>query len=366
MNELMRELLFLPEQASTIAREIDWLHYFVIITTMLGATAVAAFVLIFIIRYREGTPRAEERHVPLHGMPLWLEISLFGGLLLLFIVWWVIGFRQFVRISEPPVNSMTVYVTGKQWMWTFAYPDGTGSNGVLFVPANRPIKLVMTSRDVIHSFFVPQFRVKRDVVPGRATTMWFEAERPGRYPIYCTEYCGMGHSTMRGEVVVLAQADYERQREGLTRLAIAPPVPRAPTIPGEAVPRQPLSLAAMGQRVAIDAGCLRCHTIDGTPHIGPTFAGLYGAEVLLERGGPVVADEAYLTSSMMDPAAQIHRGFQPVMPSYQGLLSGPEIGALVEYIRSLRDLPRRDGDMPLPVEVPGRVPLVQPLPGGEQ
>jgi cytochrome c oxidase subunit 2 len=223
----------------------------------------------------------------------------------------------------------------------------------------------MTSRDVIHSFYLPPFRVKQDVIPGRSTTMWFEAPQPGRYPIYCTEYCGAQHSTMRGEVIVLSGPDYDRTVEGLARLAIAGPRPGASSVPGAAEPAEPLSLAEMGQRVAADAGCFRCHTPDGTPHIGPTFAGLYGAEIQLEGGGRLFADEAYLTSSMMDPAAQIHRGFQPVMPSYQGLLTAAQIGALVEYIRALRDEPRVDGAAPLPAPVPGPVPLVQPLPAPE-
>jgi cytochrome c oxidase subunit 2 len=368
MNELMRRALFLPEQASTIAREIDWLHYFVIAVTMLGAAGVTAFVLYYIVRYREGAHRGAARppderphHAP-GGLSLRFELVVFGGLLGLFVLWWVIGFRQFVRISEPPRDSLTIYVTGKQWMWSFAYPDGSGSNGVLFVPAGRPIRLVMTSRDVIHSFDVPAFRVKQDVLPGRATTMWFEARRPGRYPVYCAEYCGAQHSTMRAEVVALSGADYERSLQGLARLAIAPPRPGASSAPGEAEPAEPLSLAAVGQRVAADAGCLRCHTTDGTPHIGPTWAGLYGAEIPLEGGARAIADEAYLTSSMMDPAAQLHLGFQPVMPSYQGLLTAAQIGALVEYIRSLRDEPRFRIGAPLPEEVPGQVPLVQPLP----
>ncbi len=368
MNELMRRLLFLPEQASTIARDIDWLHYFVIVVTMLGATGVAAFVLYYIVRYRESAHRGGDQppdprrfHAP-GGLSLRFELAVFGGLLALFVLWWVIGFRQFIRIAEPPPNSLTVYVTGKQWMWSFAYPDGSGSNGVLFVPAGRPIRLVMTSRDVIHSFFVPPFRVKQDVLPGRSTAMWFEAPTPGRYPIYCTEYCGTGHSSMRGEVVVLSAADYDRTLEGLARLRIAGPLRGASSVPGAAVPAEPLTLAEMGQRVAADAGCLRCHTADGTPHIGPTWAGLFGATILLEGGGRVIADEAYLTSSMMDPAAQLHLGFQPVMPSYQGLLTAAQIGALVEYIRALRDEPRVPGAMPLPEPVPGPVPLVHPLP----
>ena len=371
MNELLRELLFLPEQASTFASEIDWLHYFVISVTMLGAAGVALFVLIYIIRYRENRSRAQaaadaaeaRRHDPL---PVWFEITAFGGLLAIFVLWWVIGFRQFVHLSEPPANSLTIYVTGKQWMWSFAYPNGGGSNGVLYVPAGRPVKLVLTSRDVIHSFYVPQFRTTRDAVPGRSTLLWFEVEQPGRYPIYCTEYCGMGHSTMRGEVVALSEVDYERALENLAPLDIAAQVPGATVVPGEAAPRELLSLAAMGQRVAAVEGCLRCHTVDGTPHIGPTWAGLYGATIQLSDGSTIVAEEAYLTSSMMDPMALIHRGFLPVMPSYQGLLTAGEVGALVEYIRALRDVPRDQIQVPLPAPVTGTVPLVQPLPGGDE
>jgi cytochrome c oxidase subunit 2 len=369
VNSFMRQLLMLPAQASTLARDIDYLHYFVIITTMLGAAGVAVLTLYYLAYYRSGTGRAGDPSPDLRadhtagGVSHRLEIVVFGGLLSLFILWWVIGFRQFVRISEPPPDSMTIYVVGKQWMWSFAYPHGGGSNGVLYVPVGRPVKLVMTSRDVIHSFYIPDFRVKRDVIPGRSTVLWFEALAPGRHPVYCAEMCGVGHSTMRAEVVALSAADYERRLAGLERVAVEGPVQVPHEVVGEPRPREYLSLAAMGERVAAQRGCLRCHTPDGTPHIGPTFAGLYGATVPLEGDAQIVADEAYLTSSMMDPAAQLHRGFPAVMPSYQGLLTAPQVGALVEYIRSLRDVPRRGGDQPLPMPVPlpGGVPLVHPL-----
>ena len=368
MNELLRRLLLLPPQASTIARDIDYLHYFVIITTMAGAAGVAALSLYYIVRYREGAghgmnppPDPRPYHAP-GGVSLWLELSLIGGLLALFVTWWIIGFCQFIRIVEPPSDSMTIYVMGKQWMWSFAYPHGGGSVGVLYVPTGRPVKLLMTSRDVIHSFYAPDFRLKTDVVPGRTTQLWFEVKEPGRHPIYCAEMCGAGHSVMRAEVIALADADYERTIEGLAPLAIAGPV-QGQAIPFEAEPQAPLSLAAMGQRVAAEAGCLRCHTVDGTPHIGPTWAGLYDAVIPLADGTQVRADDAYLTRSMMDPAAELHRGFLAVMPSYQGLLTAPQLGAIVEYIRVLRDVHRDEGAAPLPVPVPGTVPLVTPLEG---
>lgn len=366
MNEWMRQLLFLPEQASTIAPEIDALHYFVIGTTMVGATAVAVVTLYFLVKYRERAARGgfeppdPRPHHTAGGMPVALELGIFGGLLALFVLWWVIGFRQYVKIADPPDDSLPIYVTGKQWMWSFAYPNGTGSNGTLYVPVGRPVKLVMTSRDVIHSFYVPAFRVKRDVLPGRTTTMWFEAKQPGRYHVFCAEFCGTQHSTMRAWVVAVPPDDFQRRIDELEPVEIAAPDSAPPFVPGSARPREALSLAAVGEKVAADAGCMRCHTVDGTPHIGPTWAGLYRARIPLATGQEIIADEAYLTSSMMDPAAQLHRGFLPVMPSYQGLLTAPQVGAIVEFIRSLRDRPRVQLAEPLPV---GEAPIVTPLPG---
>jgi cytochrome c oxidase subunit 2 len=366
VNELMRKLLFLPEQASTVASDIDWLHYSVITATMIGALGVAIVTLYFIVKYHARSEHGEyserdvePRRVP-GPLPLRLELFVIGGLLALFIVFWLIGFRQYVTLAAPPRDPMTIYVTGKQWMWTFAYPNGTGSNGVLYVPAGRPVKLVMTSRDVIHSFYVPAFRVKQDVIPGRSSTLWFEVKHPGRYPAYCTEYCGADHSTMRAEVIALSDPDYERQMSGLERAPIASADISLQTFGAQGSPHPPLSLAAVGERVAAERGCLRCHTLDGTPHIGPTFAGLYDARIPLEGGDTISADDAYLTASMMDPVAQIHRGFTPVMPSYQGLLTASEVGAIVELIRSLRDVNRYRVDEPLPTELTG-VPLVTPL-----
>jgi cytochrome c oxidase subunit 2 len=367
MNSWLRRMLGLPEQASTIAKSMDYLHYSVILTSILGALGVGLLALYYSWRYRADRntpprPPDTRRFYSPGGKSLWSELFVFGGLLSLFVLWWVIGFIQYIRIAEPPPNSMTIYVVGKQWMWSFAYPNGGGSNGVLYVPANRPVKLVMTSRDVIHSFYVPAFRVKRDVIPGRSTTMWFEAKHTGRYRIECAEFCGTGHSTMLGDVVVLSDADYARMLAQLHPTGVAAAKVGDPSIVGETSPSPLLSLAEVGRQVAADAGCLRCHTVDGTPHIGPTWAGLFGARIQLEGGTDVIADEAYLTSSMMDPAAQLHLGFPAVMPSYQGLLTAPQVGALVEYIRTLRDVSRHEGKEPLPA-IEQNVPIVTPLPG---
>jgi cytochrome c oxidase subunit II len=329
---------------------------------MLGAVGVALAVIIFVVHFRRGTGRGHgqtdegsRRDPP--RIPMSLEIGAIVGLLALFIAFWVIGYRQFVRFQSVPDGAIEIYVTGKQWMWTFAYPNGGGSNGVVYVPVGHPVKLIMTSRDVIHSFYVPDFRTKMDVIPGRTTVKWFQVERPGRYQILCTEYCGTGHSTMRGTVIALDPADYELALEGLTPLRIAAPEYVEPMLFEVAPPEGFLSLAEMGEQIAVDQGCLRCHTTDGTPHIGPTFAGVFMSEVLLDDGRRVVADETYLTESMMDPRAKIRAGFEPVMPSYRGLLTAAETGALVEFIRSLRDVPTDVGWSPLPEPANGPIPV---------
>ena len=358
MNELLRRILFLPPQASTVARHIDYLHYSVILTTMFGAGAITIIGLAFVIRYRaRGELRREN---PAARPPVWAEIGVVGGLLSLFCLWWVIGFMQFVEIQVPPENALPVYVTAKQWMWKFAYPDGEHTISTLYVPAGRPVKLMLTSRDVIHSFFVPDFRIKQDAVPGRYTTAWFNVVAPGVHQVLCAEYCGTGHSTMRGQVVALAPGDYGRWLAAAHRDAeiSLPHLATGPTgetiaepggLPGPSndvplsveqfTPAQPLSLVQVGTQIAGDLGCLRCHTLDGSPHIGPSWAGLYRAVVPLSTGGTIVADEAYLTESMMDPMVRLHAGFAAVMPSYHGLISPGQTAAVIELIKSLRDVP---------------------------
>ena len=326
MNEMFRRLLMLPEQASTVARGIDILHYFVIGISVVGAVVVATAVAIFLYRFRASAHRPRQRlgermtddgEPILHTVrvPVRLELGAIGLLLALFLAFWVIGFRQFVHLNTPPRDAIDIYVVGKQWMWMFSYPDGTGAKGELHVPVGRPIRLLMTSRDVIHSFYVPAFRVKNDVVPGRMSSVWFEVTRPGVYDVYCAEYCGMSHSRMRARVIALPDAEYAALAER-RRLEAD-------------------SLVAIGERAAVQHGCLRCHTVDGTPHLGPTWADLYGSEIPLEGGGTVIADAAYLTESMMAPATKIHRGFVPTMPSYFGRLSAGDAAAIVEYIKSL-------------------------------
>lgn len=325
MNELLRHLLNLPPQSSSAARQIDTLHYTVILITIAGAAVVAAIGAMFLLRFRRRT-----KVIPLtpHVVaPRWLEVSLIVGLLGLFCAWWVIGFTQYRMLQSAPPDAIPIYVTAKQWIWEFTYPEGPSSANVLTVPVGRPVKLIMTSRDVIHSFFVPAFRIKQDVVPGHAMTAWFEAIEPGTFDVLCSQYCGTRHSLMRAQVVALPADDYARWLEA-ARGPLA-----LPGAKGEGV-----GLAARGHAVAAEHGCLRCHSVDGTPFIGPTWANVFAKPRRTAEGREILVDEAYLTESMMDPRAVIAAGFQPVMPSYQGLLTPEETSAILEYIRSLRDV----------------------------
>ena len=343
MNELLRRLLFLPPQASTVAHDIDGLHYFVIISTMLGALLVTLVGGWFLIRYRRFYVDAHPEEYDVHARPpLWMKVGAVGSLFLLFVIWWSIGIRQYLELRVAPPGALEIYVTAKQWMWKFAYPEAGRTISVLYVPAGRPVKLILTSRDVIHSFYVPDFRIKQDAIPGRYTTEWFEAKAPGVYEILCTEYCGTGHSMMRGQVVALDPGDFDRWLGGADLEAPTALVPPQQYIPpwvvGQTARAPQVDLEVVGQQVAAKQGCLRCHSIDGTPHIGPTWAGLYGSVVPLASGETVIADGAYLTESIMDPMVKLHRGFPPLMPSYLGKIRPADVGAILAFIRSLRDV----------------------------
>lgn len=367
MNDFLRRILYLPEQASTVSTEIDMLHYFVIGITMLGATGVFIVALWWSIQYRARNDK-DTVTTPQVRAGLAVEGGLLGFLIVLFVVFWVVGFQQYLRIRVPPKNATTIYVTAKQWMWKFAYPEGKQTINTLVVPANRDVMLVMTSRDVIHSFYVPAFRIKQDVLPGRYFNTWFHTLKPGTYRIYCAEYCGLMHSAMWGDVVALPADQYQLWLEGeplesfidlppgtgrgrvVTELAGGFPLyPRG--IPESSPPR---SMADHGREIAEEKGCFACHTLDGQPHTGPTWRGLWYRRTQLVDGRTIVADEAYLTRSMMDPMLELVAGYAPVMPTYQGLLEPAEVGAILELIRSIAP------PLPSPARYP--VPLVRPPP----
>ncbi|MDY7232101.1 cytochrome c oxidase subunit II [Hyalangium rubrum] len=337
MSDIANKILFLPERASTFAERIDVLHYFVVGTTMVMSAGVGLAALFFFFRFRRRTPNQTTEYV----VPSLKTEFLFVSVpLVFFLAWFAIGFRDFVWVTTPPKDAMDVYVMGKQWMWKFAYPEGPNGVNVLHVPANRPVRLLITSRDVLHSFYVPAFRIKMDALPGRYTQIWFEATKPGTYQVLCTEYCGLSHSKMLAEVVVLAPEDFEEwmkeqnrgrlqnRQDALADTSLVPPVAR---------------MVEQGQKLAGTQGCFKCHSVDGAPHIGPTFLGMYDRNEKLADGQTIRVDEAYITQSMMDPGAHLVSGYQNVMPTFQGKLQGPETAAIVEYIKSLRTANVREG-----------------------
>jgi len=346
MNEFFRKLLFLPEQASTFAEGVDELHYFVMLTTVVMAIGVAALAAFFVFRYGR---RSESQTTPHVEPTLQLEALFVGVPLILFLLWFAVGFRQFVVQDTPPADAMDVYVMAKKWMWKFNYPDGPNSVNILRVPAGRPVRLLMTSQDVIHSFFVPDFRVKKDLIPGRYTQTWFTATTPGKYQVLCSQYCGAGHSIMRAEVIVMKPAEYEAWLANLKK-GIPNTQDGTPT-PIERVAAS-TSLVEQGKKIALEQGCVKCHTINGGRHIGPTWLDIFGRHEEMKDGEKITVDEGYMTESIMDPNAKIVKGYDPVMPSFQNKLAGPEIAALVEYMKSLQSETVRNNPSEAPLYAP--------------
>jgi cytochrome c oxidase subunit 2 len=329
MNDFMRNLLWLPVQASTFAKSVDNLHYFVITVTMIASIATGLLAFFFFFKYRQ---RRSGQSTPNVIPSVRFEIAVIGLPLFFFLLWFVQGFKDYIWYTTPPKNTMDVYVMGKKWMWKFAYAGG-GPNaiGTLHVPEGRPVRLLMTSRDVIHSFYVPDFRIKQDVLPGRYTETWFEATKPGRYQVLCAEYCGTWHSQMWGEIVVMPAPEFDKWLQQ-QRAGLADRVDTGGDDGGDFRG----SIVEYGKKVAMSEGCLRCHSLDGTQHIGPTWLDMYLRRETLENGQVVIADEGYLTDSMIDPRSKVVKGFKPVMPTYKGRLTAPEAAALVEFIKSLR------------------------------
>ena len=303
----------LPPGNSTIAGEFDRLFYFILAVSIFFFMLVVTLTIYFTIRYRrrgalEKTPGID-KSVP-------LEIAWTLVPLILVIIIFAIGFKVFIAASVAPGDALEVKVTGQQWLWTFSYPDGNISTNDLVVPVNKSIKLLMSSRDVIHGFYVPDFRIKLDVVPNHYTILWFKAPETGEHDIFCTQYCGTGHSNMLGKVKVVSETDYGQWLKTQAATASGSPV-------------------ELGKQFYQTKGCNACHTVDGSPSVGPTWKGAYGIMVPLSNGQQAKADENYLRESILVPGAKVVRGFPNVMPPFQGTLKDSEIDALIAYIKSL-------------------------------
>jgi cytochrome c oxidase subunit 2 len=301
----------LPERASSYAGEVDALFYFIVAVTVFFTVAVSAALVFFAIRYRRRSDA--ERPKEIHGSLVleltWTLVPL--GIVVVMFVW---GAKVFFHMNRPPDDAMTVSVVGKRWMWKLQHPTGQREINELHVPVGRSVKLVITSEDTIHSFFVPAFRIKKDAVPGRYNVAWFRATKTGTYHLFCAEYCGTEHSKMTGRVVVMEPEAYQ------TWLAGGPP-PESPVVAGE--------------KLFTELNCVTCHRPDSAGR-GPVLDGIFGRPVRLASGDTVVADEAYVRESVVYPAAKVVAGYQPVMPTYQGLVTEEQLIALVAYIESLQ------------------------------
>ncbi len=298
-----------PAEASTIAPWTDALYFFLLAMTLVGLFLVGALVFYFSIRYRkEKSPVATQ----VEGSTL-LEATWTIIPLAIFLVTFVWGAVLYFRIYNPPTNAMNIYIVGKQWMWKAEHPGGQHEINALHVPIGRPVQLTMISQDVFHSFSIPDFRVKREVIPGRYSTVWFQATEAGNYHLFCTQYCGTAHSAMIGQIIAMTPEDYTKWTQQST---------------------SGMSLAQNGERLYASMGCNACHNGSAAAR-GPSLAGVYGSKLQLAGGGQVLVNDAYLRDAILNPSQHVTAGYAPIMPTYQGQISEEGLIDLVEFIKNL-------------------------------
>ncbi len=338
------ELQFVPEAASRSATETDLLSLTLLGVVTLFSLGIALAIVYFVARYWH--TRETDRHVRATKAMFWaVEItwSVVPLIIALLIFWW--GARLYMRRQQPPDSAIQISVVAKQWMWKIGHASGPREINTLHVPAGRPVRLTMISEDVIHSFYVPAFRTKQDVLPGRYMTLWFEATRPGNYHLFCAEFCGTDHARMIGTVVVQTPEDHAAWL----------------------AEQNAMTAAQRGSLLIERSGCLQCHGPEGNGS-GPPLAGLYGRPVLLSSGERVIADESYIRRSILTPQAQVHAGFQPVMPTFEGKLEPEEILDIIAHLRSIADASERSrgpGIQTGPLDSPGDTPPAQTGPTPE-
>jgi cytochrome c oxidase subunit 2 len=300
-----------PDQASSFAANVDYLYFYLVFITLFFTIGISVGILYFVVRYREKEKYATGAEI--HGsvalettwsiIPFIISMTVFlGGA--------VIYYNQY----RPPAEATEIYVVGKQWMWKFQHGTGQREINELHVPVGQNIKLVMTTEDVLHDVYIPAFRTKADVVPGRYTYLWFNATKPGKYHLYCAEYCGLNHSGMGGWVYVMEQRDYDNWLSG--------------TVSGQ-------TPVEAGQDLFQNKlGCASCHQMNDQGR-GPKLVGVYGKEQKLTNGQTVVANDEYIRNSILNPQSQIVEGFQPIMPTFKGQVTEEQLVSLVAYIKSL-------------------------------
>jgi cytochrome c oxidase subunit 2 len=305
-----------PEQASTLAPRVDGLYGFLLGVAVFFTGLIFFCILYFAIKYRRRPGNVLAQQV---GTNTWLEVTWILIPLAIAMVVFVWGAKLYAMVMlSPPAHSLEVYAIGKQWMWKFQHPGGQREIDELHVPVGHPVKMTMTSQDVIHSFYIPAFRIKMDVLPGRYTATWFEASKPGVYHLFCAEYCGTNRSRMLGRIVALPPTQYEEWLRSN---------------------REVEPMAAAGAHLFQQMGCGMCHETG----LAPSLEGVFGSSVTLATGATVLADEAYMRESILDPRAKIVAGYAPIMPTFQGQLSEDQLAQLVAYMKSLGKKPGNGG-----------------------
>ena len=313
MNQTSQSLPFFPESASTISGEVDLLFIVWSVISAFFTLLIAGLIIYFMARYRRRHPEevgANERAA------MWLEVGWSVVPLIIMLAMFVWGTRVFFKMYRPPADAVEYTSIGKQWMWKFQHPSGQREINTLHIPVGQPIKLNLTSEDVIHSFFVPEFRVKQDAIPGRYTSVWFEATKPGVYKLFCTEYCGGEHSKMIGSVIAMDAREYEAWLAGGTA--------------GK-------SMVASGAELFQSLACDTCHRAEATGRLarGPVLDEVYGSQVQLADGRTLVADDNYIRESILQPNAKLVAGWEPLMPTFQGQVTEEQLTQLIAYVRSL-------------------------------
>src|SRR6266542_759579 len=322
---------FIPESASTVSGKVDALYFYLSGVTVFFTLLISGVLTFFVIKYRRRTPFEIPR--PIAGshkletiwsvIPFIIAMSMFG---------W--SAQIYFENARSPKNANEIYVVGKQWMWKIQHSTGQREINELHVPIGRKIKLIMTSEDTLHDSFIPAFRIKADVLPGRYTTQWFEATKPGTYHLFCAEYCGMNHSGMIGSVIVMQPTDFDNWLSGNSSQQ---------------------SPAVAGQQLFQSLGCVSCHGANGEGGRGPALAGVFGRQVFLNTGQSLKADEAYLRESIVNPQAKLVSGFGPIMPTFQGQISEEQLLQILAFIKSLQIVnpqPAVTSGTPVPVRTP--------------
>lgn len=303
--------MYLPDQASNFAAPVDLAFNLIYAVSIFFFLLIVGLTVYFFVRYARQKDDPVPPHLT-HHTPLEIAWTIIPTIIVFLFFYW--GARDYMAMNVAPADAEEIRITGKQWLWQFTYNNGLNTVNELRVPLNKAVRMLMSSEDVLHSFYVPEFRVKMDIIPGRYSSLWFEPTKLGEYYLFCAEYCGDAHSGMVGKVVVMEQAEYVKWLDEAGAQVDLPPV-------------------ELGRKMYESRGCIPCHSLDGSVRTGPSLKGIFGKTERLANGQTVVVDENYIRESLLDPNAKVLEGYQPMMPTFKGLLNERQIEGVIEFIK---------------------------------